>query len=171
MYTVWQIGGDYIPFILKEEESRLQNEIANVCMSVIFDGTCRFGEAHAIVVHFISDDCTIEKYFWCILLTGKETVRELISVLSTTYRIQSETLMAAMRDRTSVNDVAMRTLYIVFPQILDIGCFLTHLIMSLRISTIHECQFHAANVAEGMTVHQQSGYCLIILYCINTRIQ
>ena len=32
-------------------------------------------------------------------------------------------LVSAMRDRASVNSVAMRTLSIVFPNVLDIGCF------------------------------------------------
>ena len=43
--------------------------------------------------------------------------------LSTEYGIGSNLLQAAMRDRASVNSVAMRTLSIVFPNILDIGCF------------------------------------------------
>ena len=40
-------------------------------------------------------------------LTGEETARELISVLSTCYNIPSDCLLAAMRDRASVNNIAM----------------------------------------------------------------
>ena len=32
-------------------------------------------------------------------------------------------LVTAIRDRASVNNVAIRTLSIVFPKVLDIGCF------------------------------------------------
>ena len=32
-------------------------------------------------------------------------------------------LLAAMRDRASVNDVAIRTLKVVYPALLDVGCF------------------------------------------------
>ena len=47
----------------------------------------------------------------------------MIGVLSTSYGIASDRLLAAMRDRVSVNNVAMRTLQIVYHHVLDIGCF------------------------------------------------
>ena len=56
-------------------------------------------------------------------LTGEEVAHQLIVCLSTEYGIGSNLLQAAMRDRASVNSVAMHTLSIVFPNILDIGCF------------------------------------------------
>ena len=40
------------------------------------------------------------------------------------YGITPDRLLAGMRDRASVNGVAMQTLKIVFPDLLDIGCFL-----------------------------------------------
>ena len=56
-------------------------------------------------------------------LTGKEVAHQLIVCLSTELGIQSNRLQAVMRDRASVNSVAMRTLSINFPNVLDIGCF------------------------------------------------
>ena len=56
-------------------------------------------------------------------LLGDEIARELIEVLSVRLSISSARLLAAMRDRASVNGVAMRTLKIIFPHLVDIGCF------------------------------------------------
>ena len=56
-------------------------------------------------------------------LTGEELAHQLIVCLSTELGIKPDLLMAAMRDRASVNSVAMRTLSIIFPSVLDIGCF------------------------------------------------
>ena len=39
------------------------------------------------------------------------------------YRISSEYLVGAMRDRASVNSVAMKTVKIIYPNALDVGCF------------------------------------------------
>lgn len=56
-------------------------------------------------------------------MTGEEIARELISALSVGYGIKPDRLVAAMRDRASVNGVAMRTLKVVFPNLLDVGCY------------------------------------------------
>ena len=56
-------------------------------------------------------------------LTGEEVARQIISTLSTELCIPSELLVAAMRDRASVNDVAMRTVSIIYSKVFDIGCF------------------------------------------------
>lgn len=57
-------------------------------------------------------------------MKGEEIAQELICVLSTTW-IATDHLLAAMRDRASVHSVTMRTVQIVYPQVLDIGCFRT----------------------------------------------
>ena len=44
-------------------------------------------------------------------------------MLSTNFGIGSNHLIAAMRDRASANNVAMKTLKIVYPSVLDVGCF------------------------------------------------
>ena len=56
-------------------------------------------------------------------LTGEELARELIAILSVQYSIRTEQLLAAMKDCASVNEVAIRTLKIVYPNLLSIGCF------------------------------------------------
>ena len=56
-------------------------------------------------------------------MKGEEVARQLITVLSTELSIASHLVMAAMRDRASVNDVAMRTVAVLYNNILDIGCF------------------------------------------------
>ena len=71
----------------------------------------------AVVLHFVSDEWTLEQ---CLLqlitlakrMAGEEIARELISMLSTCYRIGSNQLLAGMRDRASVNNVAMGTIKI-----------------------------------------------------------
>ena len=54
-------------------------------------------------------------------LTGEELARVLISVLSFEYGITSDRLLAAMRGRASVNGVAMHTIKVVFPDMIDVG--------------------------------------------------
>ena len=56
-------------------------------------------------------------------LTGEEIAHDLIQELSVNYSISSNQLIAAMRDRASVNGVAMKTVKIVYPKIFDVGCF------------------------------------------------
>ena len=56
-------------------------------------------------------------------LSGEEITRELINVLSKNFGIGSNHLIAAMRYRASVNNVIMKALKIVYPSVLDVGCF------------------------------------------------
>ncbi len=56
-------------------------------------------------------------------MTGEELARELISCLSVSYGVKPESLLASMHDRASTNDVAMRTVKIVYPSVVDIGCY------------------------------------------------
>ena len=115
---------DLIPFVVKEEEAQIKDEIKNKHVGIVFDGTTHTCEALAVVLRFISDSFTIEQRLVRIQLlakslNGEEVARELINVLSTT----SHYVVATMRDRASVNNVALRTLKILYPHLLDIGCF------------------------------------------------
>ena len=56
-------------------------------------------------------------------LTGEEVARQLIATLSTELAVPMHLLHAAMQDQASVNNMAMLTLSIVYPQVFDIGCF------------------------------------------------
>lgn len=118
---------DLVPFILEEERVRIKHLIKGQFLSVIFDGTSHSGEALAILVRFVNDSWVLQQELLAIQLlskslTGEEVAHELIQVLSVSYSIPSDHLIAAMRDRASVNSVAMRTVKIVYPNILDIGC-------------------------------------------------
>ena len=92
-----------------------------------FDGTTRLGEALAIVLRLIDDEwCIQERLVRIQLLTkplcGDELAREVINILSTTYGIKSTNLIAAIRDGASVNGAAMRTVKVVYPDLVDIKC-------------------------------------------------
>ena len=68
-----------------------------------------------IILRYVSDSWILEQRLFRIQLlsksmTGEEIARELINVLSVTYTIGSDHLIAAVRDRAAVNNVAMRTL-------------------------------------------------------------
>ena len=75
----------------------------------------------AIILRFVSESWTLEQCLIQIQLlaksmTGEEIARELIHVLSATYIIGPDQFMAAMRDRAAVNNVAMRTLTVIYPR-------------------------------------------------------
>ena len=118
---------DMVPFILSQERDQVKKEVEGECLSVIFDGTSRLGEVLVVVLHFIDGDFKIQQrlirmMFLMKSLTGEEIARELINVLSVLCSIPPHLLFAAMRDGASVNSVAMRTVSIVYPSVLDIGC-------------------------------------------------
>ena len=56
-------------------------------------------------------------------MTGEEIAREIINVLSVKLSVEPHLLLATMRDRASVNNLAMRTINVIYPNMLDIGCF------------------------------------------------
>ena len=74
----------------------------------------------------------------------KELARELISILSITYSISLDLLLAAMRDQTSVNTVALRTVKVVYPKMTDkIGCFSHTLDRVHRGTVLHSTPYRA----------------------------
>ena len=119
---------DLIPFIHKQEFERIQGEISGKDVSVVFDGTTRLGEALAIVVRYVDTEWQITQRLVRLQMlvksvTGEELARELISVLSVNYGISTQLLLAAMKDRAAVNETAVRTLKVVYPNLLSVGCF------------------------------------------------
>ena len=96
-------------------------------ISVIFDGTTRLGEVFVAVVRFIAEWIIEQRLIRLQLLTesmtGEEIARELVSILSVEYSISVDRLLACMRDRAASNNVAMRTLKVLYPNVLDIGCY------------------------------------------------
>ena len=118
---------DLIPFVFDEEQKRIKTEIQGKNISVIFDGTTRLGEALAIIVRYV-DSWKIEQHLIRIQLlvksmTGEEIARELVNVLSVEYGVTVERVLAAMHDRAASNRVAMRTIKVLYPNILDVGCY------------------------------------------------
>jgi hypothetical protein len=117
-----------VPFIHKQEQAIVKSEINGKEVSVIFDGTTHVCEAMVILLRFVDNQWNIQQRAVQLMLlakslTGEEVARQLIVCLSTELGIGSNLLVAAMRDRASVNNVALRTLSIVFTQVFDIGCF------------------------------------------------
>ena len=99
-------------------------------MSIIFDGTCTTHVAETLNIilnRFVSDDWKIEQRLVKLLLvaksmTGEELAQQLLPCLSTNLVINSA-LLAGMRDGASVTDVAIRTLKILYPNLVDRRCF------------------------------------------------
>ena len=110
-----------------EEKKRIRSEIDGLDVAIIFDGTTRLGEALAVVLRFFSGWKIQQRLVRISLLaksmTGEEVAREILTVLSTELGIAASHVIAAMRDRASVNNVAMRTVAIMYPSVMDIGCF------------------------------------------------
>ena len=106
---------DLILFVVNEEEAQIKDEIKNKHVGIIFNGTTHTCEALAVILRFISDSFTIEQRLVRIQLlakslNGEEVAWELINILSTILGITSHYVVATMRDRASVNNVAIRTL-------------------------------------------------------------
>lgn len=99
---------DLIPFILGEEKSHIRQEIDGKDVSLIFDGTCRLGEALALVFRFVDDNLSVQQRVVRMqLLTksliGEEIARELITILSAELGITPARLLASMRDRATMS--------------------------------------------------------------------
>lgn len=85
-------------------------------------------EAMVVVLRYVTSDWQIKQKVGRLMLlaksmTGEEVARQIITVLSTEMEVPSHLLAAAMRDRASVNTVAMRTVSILYNQVMDISCF------------------------------------------------
>ena len=117
-----------IPFIHQEELSRIKQEILNQLLSIIFDElTTHVCEAFVVVLHYLTDDwelkqCVVRLKLLAKTMTGEEIAQQIIVILSTEFGISPNLIVAAMHDRASVNDVAMRTIKVVYNELLDAGC-------------------------------------------------
>ena len=96
-------------------------------------------------MRYVGDDFNIKQRLASIKLlkksmTGEELARLLITTLSTSLGTESNLLIAATRDRASVN-VAIQTLSLVYPIMLDVGCFshtLDHVGERFNTPVLHE---------------------------------
>ncbi len=85
-------------------------------------------EALVIVVRYLTDDWVLKQAVCRLMLlaksvTGEELARQIISVISTEMSISSDLVVGAMHDRASVNNVAMRTVKVIYQNLLNVGCF------------------------------------------------
>jgi len=119
---------DLIPLLLSQEQADITGELSGRPISVVFDGTTRLGEAMAVVIRYIDPSFNIQQRLIRLQLlaksmAGEEIAREIITTISTQYGIASSLVVAMMHDRAACNGVALRTLKIVYPQLVDVGCF------------------------------------------------
>ena len=56
-------------------------------------------------------------------MTGEEVAREVVDTVSVKYRIFSEQVFVAVRDRVSASTITMQTVKVLYPNMLDVGCF------------------------------------------------
>ena len=119
---------EMIPIVRQQEAEKPLSEITGKSICIVFDGTIHVYEAMVIIIRYVD-------YYWCIkqcvakimllakALCGVEVAREQMVCISTELGISSDRLVAAMRDRAAVNNVAMQTVKILYPNVIDIGCF------------------------------------------------
>ena len=60
-------------------------------------------------------------------MTGEEIAREIMHTVSTEYGVAENCLVATMSHKASVNRVSMHTIQVLFPNILDVGCYSHHI--------------------------------------------
>ena len=81
-----------------------------------------------MVVRFVSNEWALEQRLAKLQMLansmkGEEVAREPIHILATENTIDPSHLVAAMHDRASVNDAAMKIVKVIYPNLLDVGCF------------------------------------------------
>ena len=81
-----------------------------------------------IVLRYLTDNWELKQCVGRLKLLAKsmkgdEVAQQIIVILSTELGIAPHYIVAAMRDRASVNDAAMRTIKVLYNQLTDIGCF------------------------------------------------
>ena len=135
-----------VSFIHQQEQISVKNQIDQQEISIIFYGTTHICEASVILVQFVDEkwsiqQCVVKPMLLAKSLTGEEVACQIIISLTSELGIESDLLIAAIHDRASVNNVAICALSIVFPKILDIGCFshtLDHVGEHMKIPVLEE---------------------------------
>ena len=95
---------------------------------MVFDSTTHVDEVRVAVACFVNSDFQIQQdlvqpKLLPKSLNNQELAHVLISALSTKLGVEANDLVAAMLDRSFVNNVPMKVLYVVYPKDLDVGCF------------------------------------------------
>eukprot|EP00117_Sycon_ciliatum_P043253 scpid97595/ scgid31347/ len=129
----WIVGSqhvsDLIPMIGDKEVAEVKAFLMDrnhKHISIVFGGTTHVCEAMAIIARCIGADFTIYQRLISLKLaaetmTGEQIAHRLLLTLAVTFQIDSPHLVTIMHDRASVNDVAMRTIKPLYPQVMDVG--------------------------------------------------
>ena len=117
-----------IPFVRENEINQLKERISGRHVGIIFDGTTHVCEAFVVVLCYVTQNWVIKQEVCRMMLlakslTGEEVARQLITSLSTELSIPQHLVVSTMCDRASVNDVAMRTISVLYNNVMDVGCF------------------------------------------------
>ena len=95
-------------------------------VSAISDRTTRLREVLVIVLRFVHEwsvcQHLVHVSFLQKSLNSEELARQIISVLSATLGVDSDKLVAVMRDGASVNTAAIRFISVMYSVIVDIRC-------------------------------------------------
>ena len=68
---------DLIPFILEQEKDKIQSEIKDKHLSIVFDGTSRLGEVLAIIIRYVDNWEVKQRLVRLEMLTKSITAKEL----------------------------------------------------------------------------------------------
>jgi hypothetical protein len=93
----------------------------------LVDGRCRFAEVYAFVVRFVDDQGNIQQRVAGLKLlnaslTGQTCAALLNEQITRKLGMDPKYLGFSMRDRASVNELAMELLKVFYPDLTDIGC-------------------------------------------------
>ena len=91
-------------------------------------------------------------------LSGEEVAREVIQVLQVDYKVGARALLGCMRDRASVNNVAMVTVKVIFPEVFDVGCF-SHTMN--HVGDLFHCPILNVLMDNALLPQSQSTPCLV----------
>ena len=102
------------------------NELMGKDDSIIFEGTTRDREALVLLLRFV-DEWELKVRLVRFQLGkssvwGDELARIMIEVLHRKLGVLQGQLLAAIRDRASVNTCALRTVSVLYPDMLDVSC-------------------------------------------------
>ena len=120
---------DLIPAVLEKEKGKLKAELNNVKKtSIIFDETARLGEALAIVLRFVQEDCKptqrlVQLEVLAKPLKGNELAQSLTTCIAVNHNLGPNMVLAGMRDGAAVNGPAIKQLLFFYPNIMDVICF------------------------------------------------
>ena len=126
--------------VLEKEKEKLKAELHNVKKaSIIFDGTAQLGEALAIVLRFVREDCKPTQHLVRLEvlakpLKGNESAQKLMTCIAINHNFGPNMVLAGMRDGATVKSAAIKQLLFFSLNIKDVICF-SHTINNV------ECHF------------------------------